>query len=82
VCASVCKVGQVQADEYRARSTGNPHQGVAQQRDREAVTRPDQGCGVCPGLRLIFHNHRVAGSRVSGNESSNLTENLDSGKQL
>jgi len=46
------------------------------------VTRADQGCGVCPGLRLIFHNHRVAGSRVSGNESSNLTENLDSGKQL
>jgi hypothetical protein len=81
-CASIGKVGQVQPDKHRARSTGNPHQGVAQQRDREAVTRADQCCGVCPGPRLIFHNHRIHGSMVSGNDSFNLTENADSGKQL
>jgi hypothetical protein len=82
VCASVCKIRQIQPDEDRARSTSNPHQAVAQQRDRKAVARAGQGCGVCPGVRPIFHNHRVDGSRVSGNKSSNLTKNMDSGKPL
>jgi hypothetical protein len=38
-CTSIGKVSQIQPNEHSARSTGNPHQGVAQQRDREAVTR-------------------------------------------
>jgi hypothetical protein len=82
VCPSIGKVGQVEPDKHRARSTGNAHQAVAQQRDRKAVTRADQGCGVCTGVRPIFHNHRLDGSTVSGNKSSNLTENVGLGKPL
>ncbi len=46
------------------------------------MPRAGQRFGVRPGLGLFFHNRHVGGSTVSGKESSNLTENVDSGNRL
>ena len=81
--APIGEIGEIQPDEHSARSAGDPHKSVSEQRNRKPAPRASQGFAVRSILGApFFHNVHVDRSMVSGRECSNLTRNLKLGNPL
>jgi hypothetical protein len=78
--APIREIGEIQPDENSARSARDSHESVSQQRNRQPAPRVGERGNACTSIGPLFlHNRHVGGSTVSGEETSYLTENLESG---